>query len=118
MADFKKLGFIVNPIAGMGGSVGLKGSDGQEILEKARDLGAEPQAPRRAKEFLHELRGLKAKIKIITIAGVMGGREAKEQGFEVDILKDSGLPEESELYQTKPEHTKKAAKLMLEKEVS
>ena len=45
-----RIGFVVNPIAGMGGRVGLKGTD--HVVEQARAAGAEPVAPGRAAHFL------------------------------------------------------------------
>jgi len=48
------IGFIVNPIAGMGGRVGLKGTDGEAYI-LALKKGAKPVAPRRALEFLNSL---------------------------------------------------------------
>jgi predicted polyphosphate/ATP-dependent NAD kinase len=66
------LGLIINPISGMGGSVGLKGTDGKKILEKAIKLGANPNALNRTKEVLNELESIKSKLKFITCPRFMG----------------------------------------------
>jgi predicted polyphosphate/ATP-dependent NAD kinase len=43
-----RVGLLVNPVAGIGGGVGLKGSDGPEIVRRALALGAVPHAGERA----------------------------------------------------------------------
>ena len=102
-----KIGFIVNPIAGMGGRVGLKGTDG--VLEKAIALGAKPVAPQRAEEFLKRLKQseIMAKVKIVTCPGVMGEDEAKETKINAEILP---LPKKEK---TTAEDTKMAVKLLV-----
>ena len=82
----KTLGFIVNPIAGMGGAVGLKGTDGKDILEKAIDLGAEPVAPARAESFLSELKAIKKDVRLIVGAGLMGETEARNHGYSCKVF--------------------------------
>lgn len=75
------LGFVVNPIAGMGGRVGLKGTDG--VLDQALELGAEPVAPQRVHMFLKKLgsiiesRGIEEPIEWLTCAGNMGENHLK-----------------------------------------
>ncbi len=66
-----KLGFLVNPIAGIGGKVGLKGSDGPDTLRKAREMGGEPLAEDRAMQFLSALNCLND-LEIYTCGGSMG----------------------------------------------
>ena len=68
----KTIGFIVNPVAGMGGAVGLKGTDGKTILNKAISLGAKPIASQRAETFLAELYPAKKSLRLIVGAGNMG----------------------------------------------
>ncbi|MEM3735271.1 MAG: ATP-NAD kinase family protein [Candidatus Bathyarchaeia archaeon] len=106
-----KMGFIVNPIAGMGGRVGLKGTDG--VLEEAIARGAKPVSPKRAVEFLQELKENTHGnfIKIITCPGVMGAKEAKEASVHVEIL-----PMEIEA-KTTAEDTKRAVELLADKKV-
>jgi len=82
----KKIGFIVNPIAGMGGAVGLKGTDGNKILEKALILGAKPIAPTRAKSFLSEFKPVKEIVQLYVGAGTMGEDEALDSGFACKVL--------------------------------
>ena len=84
--SMKKLGFLVNPIAGMGGAVGLKGTDGKEILEKAVGLGAKPVAPARAEMFLSTLNDIWKDVVLISGAGLMGETEAQNSGFGCKVF--------------------------------
>ena len=49
------VGLLVNPIAGIGGRVGLKGSDGEETVRRALALGASPGAGARASAAIARL---------------------------------------------------------------
>lgn len=102
----KKLGVIVNPVAGMGGRVGLKGSDGADILEKARQLGALPEAPNRAVTALQIAARLKDDIEVLTYPAVMGEEECLAAGFSPTVI---GTIDPGD---TTPEDTQKAAAAM------
>jgi predicted polyphosphate/ATP-dependent NAD kinase len=82
----KTIGLIVNPVAGMGGAVGLKGTDGKAIVDRARSLGAKPIAPVRAKVFLSELNPVKSGVRLVVGAGSMGEDEAKSYGLTYTVL--------------------------------
>jgi predicted polyphosphate/ATP-dependent NAD kinase len=81
-----RLGFIVNPIAGMGGSVGLKGTDTGEILGEARARGAQPQAPGRGEAVLRVLAAADQPFDVLVAPGDMGEEEARAAGFSPTVV--------------------------------
>jgi predicted polyphosphate/ATP-dependent NAD kinase len=82
----KTIGLIVNPIAGMGGRVGLKGTDGEETLQRARSLGASPESARRAMEALQALTSVSERLTFVTGPGEMGERIVREWGGNPELL--------------------------------
>jgi hypothetical protein len=68
-----KIGLLINPIAGMGGRVGLKGTDG--LVDEAIKRGAEPQAMNR---MMKTLKSLKEKDALFLTAGDEMGERAIE----------------------------------------
>jgi len=76
-----RLGLIVNPVAGLGGAVGLKGSDG-ELAARARVLGARQVAPSRAALLLERLAKMSPRPRLLTCSGEMGEGLAREAGFD------------------------------------
>jgi len=80
-----KIGLIVNPVAGMGGRVGLKGTDG-DALKKAIELGAKPVSPSRAAEMLESLSSMKKAFELVTYPGEMGENEAIKAGFNPKVI--------------------------------
>jgi predicted polyphosphate/ATP-dependent NAD kinase len=107
----KPIGLIVNPVAGMGGAVGLKGTDGEAIVKQARSLGAKPVAPARAEAFLTELNPAKSNVRLVVGAGSMGEDEAKSCGFTYNVL---GARKK----ETSAEDTVAIAKKMVDADVS
>jgi predicted polyphosphate/ATP-dependent NAD kinase len=84
-ASRRRIGLVVNPLAGIGGRVGLKGSDGRDIVDRALALGAVPEAPRRVAETLAGLRD-DGRLLLATYPREMGEDVARSYGFEPIVL--------------------------------
>jgi predicted polyphosphate/ATP-dependent NAD kinase len=106
-----RLGFLINPVAGMGGNVGLKGTD--NVVKNAVKLGAKPIASTRAREFLTSLKNVnfKDELKIVTCPVPMGEVEVEDTGFSAEILPLNLATE------TSAEDTKNAVRLMAGRKV-
>lgn len=102
-----KLGLIVNPIAGMGGSVALKGTDG-EALEKAISLGAVPKCHHRVASALSEGDGWN--VRWVTCSGKMGEAVLGSLGIDCTVIPSFGD-------KTTGQDTIRAARAMVEEKV-
>ena len=81
-----KIGFLINPIAGMGGRVGLKGTD--NVVSQARQLGATPIASRKADEMLQEFYSTSHRPDIdwYTCAADMGNTVLENNGIKAKVI--------------------------------
>lgn len=104
----KKLGLIINPIAGMGGSVGLKGTDG--VLDKAIQLGSVPKALDKTIIALSQLKD-NENLQVLTCSGSMGVDALQGFDFNTKIVYDSNNKI------TTPQDTIEAARKMVEEKV-
>jgi predicted polyphosphate/ATP-dependent NAD kinase len=91
MTPTGSIGLVVNPIAGLGGRVGLKGTDGETTKHRALELGAVPEASNRAATALRSLDRLVPGVALLVAPGSMGEAAAKAAG--VHHLVVGSLPE-------------------------
>ena len=105
-----RLGLIVNPVAGLGGRVGLKGSDGVDIQQVALARGAEPLAQLRTQQALAALLPLRDRLELLTAPYEMGADVAQQSGFAPKIV---GTAMQASMKNTTAEDTIHAAREML-----
>ncbi|MGE5123428.1 MAG: ATP-NAD kinase family protein, partial [Acidobacteriaceae bacterium] len=108
----KRIGLVVNPVAGLGGRVGLKGSDGADIQQRALELGAVPRSMDRATEALTHLIPMKTDLEILTYPGNMGEVSALHAGFIPHV--SGNLPSGP----TTAEDTQRAVAEMMQEDIS
>ncbi|MFE4478840.1 MULTISPECIES: ATP-NAD kinase family protein [Streptomycetaceae] len=84
-----RIGLVVNPVAGLGGLVGLKGSDGAEVQRRALALGARPQAVARASLTISQL---PPDVELITVDGPMGAAAVRAAGRPARVVHHSTGP--------------------------
>jgi predicted polyphosphate/ATP-dependent NAD kinase len=81
----QRIGLIINPIAGMGGAVGLKGTDGQ--LEEACRRGAQPRAPARAADAIaHFVQRCPRDVTFRVASGDMGEDVLSRAGVSYEVV--------------------------------
>lgn len=95
------VGLVINPFAGLGGSVALKGSDGVETRQQALALGATPKAQQRATEALQIISPYAQQLEFLTASDTMGAAVLQQQGFAHQVVFS---PNSSETSATDTQH--------------
>lgn len=104
-----RLGLVINPFAGIGGAMALKGSDGAEIRAQALAAGAEKKANQRTQTALETFAGLKERVDIFTAGGEMGEDISKQLGFHTHVVYQPQNP------QTEASDTENTVKALVDK---
>ncbi len=103
-----RVGFLINPIAGMGGRVGLHGTDG-ELLQRAQERGSHAHSPERARITLENLSPSdRSLIEFFAPVGAMGS----------DLLDQLQIPYKKVSAAISPESTSDDTKRVVEEFLS
>lgn len=88
-----RLGLVVNPVAGLGGPAGLKGSDGVATQALARTRGAEPHATERAVRMLRVVAAALPDVVVLAASGSMGADAITEAGLRGEVVWAAAAPD-------------------------
>ena len=81
-----RIGLVLNPFAGMGGPVALKGTDGADILARARELGAVSQVASRVAACFGAIEADADLYEVVTVAGAMGEAVCQACGIGCEVV--------------------------------
>ncbi|MFB1036980.1 MAG: ATP-NAD kinase family protein [Sinobacterium sp.] len=80
------IGFVINPLAGIGGSVALKGSDGADTVEQALAKGGALKAQQRGAITLEKIISVKDEIQFICFDGSMGAELLAQLDLRFEVV--------------------------------
>jgi len=115
MRKHLKIGLIVNPVAGIGGAVGLKGSDGEAIVKQAIERGAIKRAPLRTLHALEKMLDFCDCLEFVCFPGEMGEDVCRQAGLNPVVtgdLESRSLSDGDEPGSTSAKDTEAAARAL------
>ena len=81
-----RIGLVVNPVAGLGGAAGLKGTDGPGMAAEALRRGARPEAGPRARRALARLAERVPDAALVLAPGPLGADWAEGLGLKTRVF--------------------------------
>jgi predicted polyphosphate/ATP-dependent NAD kinase len=80
-----RIGLVVNPVAGLGGAVGLKGTDGPDTVAEALRRGGVPEAGPRTRRALERLAARVPGARLTVAPGPLGAGWAADLPLDMDV---------------------------------
>lgn len=83
----KKIGVLINPLAGIGGPAGMKGSDRPEALSRAKELGLISQSAKRTTDVFSKVKlQFRGDAQFLSAPGSMGADALIEAGLQPKVI--------------------------------
>jgi len=105
-----RLALVLNPLAGLGGPAGLKGSDGEQIVKEALARGYVSKVAKRVEITLRALAPLKNNIELITVRGKMGSDVCTALGWSAKVVEIDFQSDSEDQPKSTAEHTRQAVR--------